>query len=155
MTVTQGRMDPATRLVRSLPGEWYKLSEVAEMIGCHEKTLRGLIAAAHETGDKSGAPSKYVAYGKKHIYLYSPKDVERIRKLLADRTALRSFDNIGRPPIYTPEERAARTKLSSRAWYYRSRIKKLEQAGAPRKTITEAKRRLRDIQAELKKTEKP
>jgi hypothetical protein len=156
VTLVRERMDPATRLVRSLPGEWYKLSEAAEMLGCHEKTLRSMITVARDTGDKSGAPSKYVTYGKKHIYLYSPADIERIRGVLAERTAVRPFETItGRPPVYTPEERTARTKLSARAWYYRSRIKKLEAEGAARKVVADAKRKLREIEAELKRTEKP
>jgi hypothetical protein len=151
------KLDPATRLVRSLKGEYYKLSEAAEMLGCPESTLRALIKEATEGGDIAGAPKQWLPFGKQRIYLYTPEDIERIRGVLATRVTVMAFDGTptGRPPRYTSEERAVRTKLSARAWYYRNRIKRLEEEGATRKQVTEAKRKLRDIETELKRTEKP
>lgn len=159
MTKTAKPMDPATRLVRSLEGEYYKLSEAAEMLGVPESTLRALIKDATEGGDPDGAPRQYIPFGKMMIYLYSPDDIERVRGVLAKRSAPTPFAMVlpGRPARYSPEERAARTKLSARAWYYRNRIDKLTREGPKEHevAINAAKRKLREINAELKRTEKP
>lgn len=149
-------MDPATRLVRSLPGNWYKLAEAAEMLEVSDTTLRTLIQEAAKTGDKAGAPSKYVKYGRNKIYLYSDDDIKRIGDLLSERREVRPFDAAltGRPRVYTPEEAAARKKHNARAWYYRNKIKDLQANGASRKDVSEAKRRLREIEDELTRTAK-
>lgn len=149
-------MDPATRLVRSLPGNYHKLAEAAEILGVSDTTLRTLIAEAGTTGEKAGAPSKYVMYGKNKIYLYSDEDIERIRALLAERREIRPFDAAvtGRPRVYTQEEAAVRKKHNARAWYYRNKIQRLIDAKAPRKEVSEAKRRLREIEDELARTAK-
>jgi len=150
-------MDPATRLVRTLPGNYKKLSEAAEILGVSDDTLRTLLQEAVSKGDASGAPSKFAMMGRTRIYLYTDEDIERIRGILAERREVRSFDLTavtGRPPLYTKEERAHRTRLNARAWYYRNRIKKLTETGAPRKEVTAAKKRLREIEDELVETAK-
>jgi len=154
-------LDPATRLVRSLEGEYFKLSEAAEMLKVPESTLRALIKDASEGGDPDGAPKQYIPFGKIPIYLYTRDDIERIRGVLTKRRQASPvpFDMVlnGRPPRYTPEERAARTKLSARAWYYRNRIKTLQAASEPppRGALSDARRKLKEIETELKTTEKP
>lgn len=159
MTTIKKPMDPATRLVRSLEGEYYKLSEAAEMLDVPESTLRALIKDASEGGDPDGAPRQYIPFGKMMIYLYSPEDIDRIKGVLAKRVTPTPFTMVlpGRPPRYSPEERTARTKLSARAWYYRNRIEKLTRQGPEENkvAINSAKRKLREINAELKRTEKP
>jgi hypothetical protein len=151
-------MDPATRLVRTLPGNYKKLSEAAEILGVSGDTLRALIQEAVNEGDPAGAPSKFAMMGRTRLYLYTDEDIERIRGVLESRREVRTFDltssGTGRPPLYTKEERATRTRLNARAWYYRNRIKKLEEAGAARKEITAAKRRLREVEDELRRTAK-
>jgi DNA-binding transcriptional MerR regulator len=149
-------MDPATRLVRSLPGNYHKLVDAAEILGVSDNTLRFLIQEAVKAGDPKGAPSKYVMMKKTKIYLYSDEDIERIRALLASRHEVKPFDMTatGRPPVYTAEERAERTKLNARAWYYRNRIEELEAKDAPKKEIAAAKKKLREIEDERKRTEK-
>ena len=152
-------LDPATRLVRSLEGEYFKLSEAAEILGVPESTLRALIKDASEGGDPDGAPKQYIPFGKIPIYLYTHEDIDRIREVLTKRRSASPvpFDMVlnGRPPRYTPEERAVRTKLSARAWYYRNRIARLEAGDAPKAAAAAAKRKLKEINDELKRTEKP
>jgi len=160
VTRTAAPLDPATRLVRSLEGEYFKLSEAAEVLKVPESTLRALIKDASEGGDPDGAPKQYIPFGKIPIYLYTHDDIDRIREVLTKRRSASPipFDMVlnGRPPRYTPEERAQRTKLSARAWYYRNRIKTLQAADdAPRGALSEARRKLKEINDELKKTEKP
>lgn len=158
-TRTKKPMDPATRLVRSLEGEYYKLSEAAEMLGVPESTLRALIKDASEGGDPDGAPRQYIPFGQMMIYLYTTEDIQRIKEVLARRSTPAPFAMVlpGRPARYSPEERAARTKLSARAWYYRNRIDTLTRKGPEENkvAITSAKRKLREINAELKRTERP
>lgn len=152
-------LDPATRLVRSLEGEYFKLSEAAEILKVPESTLRALIKDAQEGGDPEGAPKQYIPFGRISIYLYTQEDIERIRGVLTRRRAASPvpFDTVlnGRPPRYTPEERAARTKLSARGWYYRNRIARLQAGDAPKAAVSDAKRKLKEINDELKRTEKP
>lgn len=152
-------LDPATRLVRSLEGEYFKLSEAAEMLKVPESTLRALIKDASEGGDPDGAPKQYIPFGSIPIYLYTHEDIDRIREVLVRRRSASPvpFDMVlnGRPPRYTPEERAARTKLSARAWYYRNRIKTLKDSDSPpRGAVADAKRKLKEIEDELRRTEK-
>jgi len=132
-------------------------AECIRMFG--EEQYAGLIKDATEGGDPDGAPRQYIPFGKMMIYLYSPDDIERVRGVLAKRSAPTPFAMVlpGRPARYSPEERAARTKLSARAWYYRNRIDKLTREGPKEHevAINAAKRKLREINAELKRTEKP
>ena len=67
-------MDPATRFVRSLPGDYFMLREAAELTGVSSYTLRKLIAA-----NANGlVPSKEARFGELKIYLYTRDDIERL-----------------------------------------------------------------------------
>lgn len=123
------RVDPATRFVRSLPGDYFLLREAAEATGVSQFTLRKMIA-----DDIPGCtPSKYAMFGKIKIYLYTRQDIENIRKYLGNRHQIFNHTGmakrIGRPPTYSKAERRDRSRLYSKAWYWRNREKILKSRG--------------------------
>lgn len=75
----EGRFDtkptPVDRIMASLDGTYYRLSEVAKMVNRSPNTVRRTIG-------KPGihAPSYQVKQGGLEIYLYTPDDVEELRK---------------------------------------------------------------------------
>jgi hypothetical protein len=119
------RIDPATRFVRSLPGDYFLLREAAEACGVSQYTLRAMIS----DDVPECTPSKYAMFGKIKIYLYTREDIENIRHHLGNRHKIFNHTGmakrIGRPPTYTKDERANRSRLYSKAWYWRNREKVL------------------------------
>lgn len=122
-------VDPATRFVRSLPGNYFLLREAAEAVGVSQFTLRKFISE-----DIEGlVPSKYAMMGKVKIYLYTREDIENIRLHLKEREVVFNHDGkakrTGRPATYTKEQRAKRSRMYSNAWYWKNRAKILEERG--------------------------
>lgn len=117
--------DPSTRFVRSLSGEYFKLSEAAAMLGVSQVSLRKFI----REGTEGFTPSKAVWFGKLKIHLYTREDVDRIRALLAARREVVDADGPmpkrGRPAKWTAEQRRERQKAYSRSYYYRKRAEQL------------------------------
>jgi hypothetical protein len=74
----EGRVAPSKAFVRSLGMDALVASEVAEELNVSPIHIRRLID--HPDLD---APSYVVPYGKNHIYLYTPEDVEELRKFIA------------------------------------------------------------------------
>lgn len=149
-TDTLVRVDPATRFVRSLPGDYIMLREAAEMLEVTQFTLRKFIQ-----DDVEGCvPSKYAMLGKIKIYLYTQEDVESIRDHLRDLTKV--YDHvgqakrIGRPPEYTQPERDKRSRLYSKSWYWKNRVRLLTERGDA-DGAAQAQQRVDEIQKELKK----
>ena len=122
-------IDPATRYVRSLDGDYFLLREVAEYVGVSQFTLRKFISDNVE----SCVPSKYAMFGKTRIYLYTRQDIESIREYVKKRNIVYDHDGqarkIGRPAKYTKEERVNRSRLYSKAWYWRNRSRMLAERG--------------------------
>lgn len=148
-------MDPATRYVRSLPGNYFMLKEAAEMVGVSQYVLRKLIQDedAGEAKAEGLTPSKYAPMGNNKIYLYTREDVERLQVHFANRKRVVEIDGPinrgGRPPIYTREERRERNRLHSQAWYYRKRVEKLFAEGKEDEA-QDALEKYNKISAELK-----
>lgn len=65
---------PSDRLISSLPGTYYKLSEVSILVGRSEASLRRLMRKR-----LLKAPSYQVDQGKNTYYLYTPEDVAEIK----------------------------------------------------------------------------
>ena len=65
---------PVDRVMAELPGVYYRLSEVAEIVGVHHKTVRRLIRRG-----VTKAPSEQITRGGMRMYLYTPKDVEELK----------------------------------------------------------------------------
>lgn len=144
-------LDPTTRFVRSLDGDYFMLREAAEMLGVHHRTLRTLI---RDFGDQELGPS-FVAYmGKVRIYLYTREDIEAIREHLENRRTVYPTSGeprtSGRPRIYTAEERRARQRKYSQIHYYRRKAEALEKEGLV-KEAKAANQRADQITKELKK----
>ena len=151
MTSETRTVDPATRFVRALPGDYFMLREAAQACGVSQFTLRKFIA----DDVPECTPSKYTMFGRVKIYLYTDEDIDSIKEYLSHLVQV--FDHngpakkVGRPPKYLQPERHTRDKLHSRKWYWNNRVKILvgkgDSAGA-----REARRRVKEIDEELKKT---
>jgi hypothetical protein len=120
------RMDPSTRFVRSLDGEYFMLREAAEILGISSQALRKTVH------DKTiNAPSFWVMFGKLKIYLYTRDDVEEIRAWLKAReevykTGETPEPRVGRPRKYTPEQKAEKQREYARSYYWRNQLAKGE-----------------------------
>jgi len=117
-------LDPSTRFVRSLDGDYFMLREAAEILGVKHTLLRSLMRS-DDNKDRSLEPTFCTFFGKVKLYLYTKDDIARIRVYLTKRkqvfrnTELANFK--GRPRIWTNEERKDRNRLYSRAYYYRKK----------------------------------
>jgi hypothetical protein len=69
---------PADRLVESLDGEYFKLTDVAIQLNVSESSLRRL-----RKREGLRAPSFEIRQGGMHIYLYTPDDVDELRNYYA------------------------------------------------------------------------
>lgn len=132
MTVTDRpteHLDPSTRFVRSLEGEYFMLREAAEILGVSHRTLRRLL----EDNPNELGPSYCAFFGKVKIYLYTKSDVDKLRAhLKGKKRVFRNTDTprmTGRPPKWTAEQRKERQRLYSARHYYLTRVKKLTEAG--------------------------
>jgi len=117
---TMTRVDSPTKFVRSLDGTYYMVSELSEMLGIAQSTLRKRM---HDPDTPEWQPSFTAALGKMTIYLYTPDDVKRIRGLMKAVRQPQPFTNaVGRPALYTPVERKERQRLFSQRHYWSHRL---------------------------------
>ena len=56
-------------------GEYYTYPEVCAKLGISQPTLRKAVKG-------TGAPSKYISWGKRHVWLFTREDVEIASKAL-------------------------------------------------------------------------
>lgn len=96
-TFTSARPTPAEKYIADLDGEYYRLSEVADLVGVSPGTLRRLIKSPKK---KVKAPSYEGHLGRMPIYVFSRDDLEEIRAYYAAR--YEGFDSpaargVGRP----------------------------------------------------------
>ncbi len=77
------QMERYSRFVRSLPGEYYLLREVATTLYTSGRVLRRLMRQHPGTL----APSHTAMLGKVRVYLYTPADVDRLRAHFAGAPA--------------------------------------------------------------------
>jgi len=143
-------IDPATRFVRSLPGDYFLLREAAASCGVSDYVLRKFIA-----DDVPGCqPSKYTMFGKVKIYLYTRDDIKSIQKYMKSKTVVFEHDGqakrIGRPPRYTQSERDWRSRMYSKSWYWKNRVKLLTERG-DEAGATAAQKRVDELVKELRK----
>lgn len=73
---TGPRLSPAEAYVRSLPGENYLLTEVAEEVGMNPHTIRRLIKA---DPPRVKAPSYIGSLGKQEIYVFTAEDLAEVK----------------------------------------------------------------------------
>ena len=137
--------DPATRFVRSLPGDYFMLREAADELDLSSYTLRKYISE-----DIDGlTPSKAVMFGKVQVYLYTRADIDRMREILIAREEVRPYDRIGRPSKFSLEQRKERARLFSRRHYWRKMLEKAEFMEDDFR-LQEVKEELSQIEQELK-----
>lgn len=144
MTNTK-RMDPPTRFVRSLDGEYFMLREAAEIVGISSQALRKTV---HDT--TINVPSFWVKFGKLKIYLYTREDIEEIRAWLKRReeiyrTGEGQMPKVGRPRKYTDEQRAEKQREYAKSYYWRKQLEKATAENNEEK-ITKAKAKLFELQ---------
>lgn len=142
------RIDPATKFVRSLEGDYYMLREAAELLGVSQRVLRHYI----QQRNKDLSPSFSASMGKVRIYLYTLEDVNRIRDALRERSVVYKNEGriaVGRPPRFTSEQRKIRQRKFSMANYYIKRSTSFEESGDIEKA-TEALNKAQQIYKELR-----
>jgi len=143
------RIDPATRFVRSLPGDYFLLREAAEAVGTSQFILRKMI----QDGPSDCAPSKYAQFGKTKIYLYTREDIEAIRKHIEVMHSVHDHNGParkpGRPAKFSKTQRRERARLYSKAWYWKNRAKVLAESGDI-KGADLAMWRAKQVESELK-----
>jgi hypothetical protein len=134
--MTDAPRDPSTRFVRSLNGEYFKLSEAAAMLEVSQVSLRKFI----REGTEGFTPSKAVWFGKLKIHLYTRDDIDRIREMLNARREVIDSDGPmpkrGRPAKWSADQRRERQKAYSRAYYYKKRAEQLLAEGKPEESQT-------------------
>lgn len=149
--MSEERIAPSVRFVRSLEGKYHLLREASELLGVSHRTLRNF-----NTSDPTNlGPSFYTYLGKIKIYLYTDDDIERLRKhLSAQKIVYPSSDpgpmhNNGRPAKWTPSQRKARQRMFSQVHYYKNMAEKHVQNGDQQKA-DKAVAKMRSIQKKLK-----
>lgn len=144
-------MDPSTRFVRSLDGDYFMLREAAEVLGVSQRKLRDFI----KSNPEGLGPSFATMFGKIKIYLYTKEDIDAIRKhLKSQRRVFRNTNTphtTGRPAKWSDSERKVRQRLYSQSHYYRMRIKELEAAGDRHDDIVKAQKKVKEIDDELER----
>jgi hypothetical protein len=150
-TETQAvRIDPTTRFVRSLPGEYFLLREAAAACGVSPFVLRKYISE----DVPECTPSKYTMFGKVKIYLYTKADIKSIQDYMKKRIVVFEHDGqarrIGRPPKYSDEQRHWRDQQHSKKWYWKNRVRLLTEKG-DEAGAAKAQKRVDEIERELRK----
>lgn len=70
-----GGISPAARLVSSLDGQYYLLSEVADILNKDQMTIRRAMYKG-----RVNAPSYEVWEGKMKVYIYTADDIQELRE---------------------------------------------------------------------------
>lgn len=144
-------ISPITRYVRSLPGEYYTVTEAAKLLHLSPHTLRSYAGS----GDSKLAPTKCAYFGKVRLYLYTAEDVSRIKNELDARREVKEFNGerfgrpSGRPAIYTKEQVAQRKRLYARRHYYK---KKAQEARLHGEDSSRYDSRVEEITRELRES---
>ena len=119
--------------MRSL-GDFYTLKEAAVLIGISHHTLRAFIV---RHGSKDMHPSHKVSRGKIDIYLYSPEDIERIKRIRRSKVI---------PATIEECDRRERARLDGQLFYWRKNV--------DRYTFLEDEPKLKFAKAKVKDIEK-
>lgn len=143
-------LSPAVAFVRSLPGDYFMLREVAEIVGVSQYTLRNLIA-----NDADGlTPSNFAMFGNVKIYLYTRADIERLQKHFERRLEVLKYNGqsakVGRPALYTKEERKERNRLHSQSYYWKKRYESLSEDESRQDEAQRAFKKHMEIEERLK-----
>ena len=79
-----GGVSPAARLVSSLDGQYYLLSEVADILNKDQMTIRRAMYKG-----RVKAPSLEVWEGKMKVYVYTADDIQELREYFTPRLTQR------------------------------------------------------------------
>lgn len=149
-----GGIDPISAFVRTLDGDYYLVREVADAVGVSQHRLRKAI----KYEEPGMLPSDVVMLGKMTVYLYTIEDVKQIKETLANKRVVSRFKDIkkspalkvGRPNLYTEEQKTERARLFSRVSYWKNRLKLAEKLDDESMQIR-AKIMIKDLKEELDK----
>lgn len=146
------RIDPFTRFVRELDGEYYLLREAATLLQVNHRVLREINS---DESRKEYWPSFFTYMGKIKLYLYTDDDVAKLRQYFEERRAVYPISEnppnkkMGRPAQYTAEQKKIRQRLYSQAHYYKKMARKHTAEGELDKAKLDLAK-AREIQLELK-----
>lgn len=126
MTAAQPK-SPGARLLAVAAGDRFLTREVAEILHVSVSTVRKLNATHRDTLGASDIGRD----GDRVIWLYTPEDVQRLRRYFISITATARSGAARRrrrwrPSLWTDEERAARNRGYMRIYYNRRRAAALE-----------------------------
>jgi hypothetical protein len=127
MDAERYHVHPIVRFVRSLPGEYYLRREVAVSLQCSTTALQVLA----KKPELMLGPSAHVQYGELDLLLYTPDDIERIRRFREELHAQSPHRVRGRPRMWTPEEAGERTRKQDRARYRLRQARAYREVGSP------------------------
>lgn len=119
---SQGRLNPTIAHVRSLDGEFYLCTEVADALGISPATLR---RRAARDPDRL-RPSRVTRFGATTLALY---DLDDVNRLAADVQLTVAGSRRGRPRLWDDHERRTRRRAHSAASYQRRRARTLTARG--------------------------
>jgi hypothetical protein len=129
-------LDPVTRFVRSLDGDYFMVREAAALLGTSDRTLRRLIVATKDLPDPADrlVPSFKALFGRIEVYLYTQADIDKIRGHLDRQKQVVPLQDViekktGRPRKWTKDQRKERNRLYSRIAYHRQRAQELADKG--------------------------
>lgn len=83
----KGGASPAARLVSELDGEYFMVSEVAEILGKDARTIRRAMY-----NKRVNAPSYETRQGNMRVYLYTQDDIQELRDYFATKIVKRKQD---------------------------------------------------------------
>jgi hypothetical protein len=138
--------------VRRLDGEYLELTEVAEALGMHPRTLHSW----REHGPEQVRPTHKVLFEGNWVYLYTPAAAQAVREYrdelddAATRPPLRPGPQIGRRRMWDDEELADRNRRNALAAYYQRRERQMREQKR-RAEAREYGRIARQLRAALRK----
>lgn len=144
------RMDPVTRYVRELEGDYYLPREAAVLLGISVDRLKLL---GRRYPDTLG-PGYVTWMGDVKIFLYDQDDIAAVRAYFAELDAKRppelsAYRNgRGRPPVWSHAEHAARHRRRALARYHAGMARRYASEGRAEQAHS-SRERAEAISAEL------
>lgn len=146
------RIDPVTRFVRELEGDYYLPREAAVVLGITVDRLKRL---GRQYPDTLG-PGYVTWWGDVKLFLYDDADIVQIRSYFEkldeqcppELSRYRNRNGRGRPPVWSHDEHASRHRRRALCRYHRRAADRFAEQGRHDRA-QQARERAEQINAEL------